>query len=124
MLDAQGAATIELPSWFEALNQDFRYQLTAISAPGPNLYIAQKIAKNHFKIAGGTAGMEVSWQVTGVRHDAYATAHPLHVEDDKPTELKGYYLHPKENGQPEEKGINFLHRSGSVETSALPRPQQ
>jgi hypothetical protein len=123
MLDAQGAATIELPAWFEALNQDFRYQLTAIGAPGPNLHIAQKIANNHFKIAGGTAGMEVSWQVTGVRHDAYAIAHPLHVEDDKPAELKGYYLHPKENGQPIEKGIDFMRRAGSGETGPPPSLQ-
>ena len=33
-LDATGAAVVELPDWFEALNKDFRYQLTAIGAPG------------------------------------------------------------------------------------------
>jgi hypothetical protein len=30
ILDTNGEAWIELPDWFEALNQDFRYQLTAI----------------------------------------------------------------------------------------------
>ena len=51
-LDAHGAAVIEMPEWFEALNRDFRYQLTAIGAPGPKLYVAAEISGNHFKIAG------------------------------------------------------------------------
>jgi hypothetical protein len=34
-LDQNGEAEIELPDWFGALNKDFRYQLTAIGAPGP-----------------------------------------------------------------------------------------
>jgi len=71
MLDANGEAWVELPAWFEALNRDFRYQLTAIGAPGPSLYIAEEISGNRFKIAGGSPGLEVSWQVTGV-HQARA----------------------------------------------------
>jgi hypothetical protein len=67
MLDAQGEATIKLPNWFEALNRDFRYQLTSIGAPGPNLYIAEEISGNQFKIAGGKPDGKVSWQVTGTR---------------------------------------------------------
>src|SRR4051812_19035516 len=61
-LDAKGEATVQMPDYFEALNQDFRYQLTAIGAPGPNLYIAGEIADNHFKIAGGSPNSKVSWQ--------------------------------------------------------------
>ena len=83
VLDAAGEAWIELPAYFEALNRDFRYQLTALDAPGPNLYIAEKITDNRFKIAGGSSGMEVSWQVTGIRHDAYAEQHRVPVEVDK-----------------------------------------
>ena len=44
VLDNKGKAEIELPDWFGILNKDFRYQLTAIGAPGPNLYIAKKIS--------------------------------------------------------------------------------
>src|SRR5215213_9216261 len=44
VLDNKGEAEIELPDWFGALNKDFRYQLTAIGAPRPNLYIAEKIS--------------------------------------------------------------------------------
>ena len=56
---------MNLPDYFQAFNGDFRYQLTAIGAPGPNLYIAEEISGNRFKIAGGKAGSKVSWQVTG-----------------------------------------------------------
>ena len=61
MLDATGAATVELPAWFEALNRDFRYQLTAIGAPGPSLYVAEPVRGNRFGIAGGPPGGQVSW---------------------------------------------------------------
>ena len=50
-LDGSGEAWIELPEYFEALNRDFRYQLTCISGFAP-VYIAKKIAGNRFKIAG------------------------------------------------------------------------
>jgi hypothetical protein len=93
-LDGSGEAIVQLPTWFEAVNGDFRYQLTSIGAPGPGLYIAQKISGNRFKIAGGSGGSEVSWQVTAVRHDAYAKAHPLIVEQEKSARERGYYIHP------------------------------
>ncbi|GAI41369.1 unnamed protein product, partial [marine sediment metagenome] len=112
-LDENGRATVRVPDYFEALNRDFRYQLTAIGAPGPNLYIAEKISDNRFKIAGGKPGMEISWQVTGIRHDPYAVANRIAVEEVKPAEECGYYLHPKAYGFTEEKGI---------ETVRNPRP--
>jgi hypothetical protein len=124
-LDDKGETVIELPDWFGALNKDFRYQLTAIGAPGPNLHIAEEMSdgvtdysnnsnsrsdnsKSRFKIAGGNSGMKVSWQVTGIRKDPYAKAHPIQVEEDKPDKERGYYLYPDLNGQPAEKGINRM----------------
>ena len=123
-LNDKGEAYIDLPDWFAALNKDFRYQLTAIGAPGPNLYIAEEISDtsiaysgsisdnnnngSHLKIAGGTSGMKVSWQVTGIRKDPWANANRIEVEQDKPTKERGYYLHPDVYGQPEEKGISHL----------------
>jgi hypothetical protein len=104
-LNDQGEAVVKLPGWFEALNQDFRYQLTPMGAPGPNLYIAEEIAQNRFKIAGGQAGMKVSWQVTGSRRDAWAQANPVQVELEKPAAERGHYLHPQLFNQPEEKSI-------------------
>jgi hypothetical protein len=116
VLDDKGEADIELPDWFGALNKDFRYQLTAIGSPGPNLYIAGEISdddatsnynnnKSRFKIAGGTSGMKVSWQVTGIRMDPWANAYRIRVEEDKPAKERGYYTYPELYGQPEEKGI-------------------
>lgn len=105
LLDANGEAVVELPDYFEALNKDFRYQLTAIGAPGPNLFIAEKITNDHFKIAGGQPGMEVSWQVTGIRKDPYAEAHRIQVEADKPAGERGKYLHPKAYGLGPEYGV-------------------
>ncbi len=93
-LDSNGEAWIELPEWFEALNRDFRYQLTPIGAPGPGLYIAAPIAENTFQIKGGTPGLTVSWQITGIRQDRWAIAHKIRVEEEKKKEMIGRYLHP------------------------------
>jgi len=106
VLDEAGEAWVELPEWFEALNRDFRYQLTCIGGFAP-VYIAERISDNRFKIAGGTADMEVSWQVTGIRQDPYADAHRIPVEEDKPEKERGYYLHPEAYGQPKELGVNW-----------------
>lgn len=106
-LDANGEATVTLPDWFEALNRDFRYQLTPIGAAMPNLYIAEEIQGNTFRIAGGVPGQKVSWQVTGIRHDPYAEEHRIPVEEDKPAEEKGTYLYPEGYGQPQEVGLDY-----------------
>jgi hypothetical protein len=82
-LDANGRATVDLPEYFEALNRDFRYQLTAIGAPGPNLYVAEGVRQNRFKIAGGRPYATVSWMVTGIRQDTYANEHRIKVEEEK-----------------------------------------
>jgi len=91
-LDLDGEATIELPQWFETLNRDFRYQLTCIGGFAP-VYIAEEIAGNRFKIAGGRPGLKVSWQVTGIRQDPYAENHRIQVEVDKPAAELGSCLH-------------------------------
>lgn len=95
VLDGFGEGQIEMPTWFEALNEDFSYQLTPIGVPAPGLYVAEELHDGEFRIAGGSPGMKVSWLVTGVRHDAYALAHPLQVEQDKGA-ARGTLLYPKE----------------------------
>lgn len=105
VLNSKGAAVIKLPNWFEPLNQDFRYQLTPLGAPAPDLHIAEEIRDKRFKIAGGKPGMKVSWQVTGVRRDAFAKKYRMPVEETKPKADQGYYAHPEAHGQPREKGI-------------------
>jgi hypothetical protein len=87
------------------LNKDYRYQLTAVGGAAPELHVAEEIADNRFRIAGGKAGMKVCWQVSGIRSDPLAEANPMVVEEDKPEEERGRYLHPELYGEPEEQRI-------------------
>jgi hypothetical protein len=104
-LDEDGSAWVYLPEWFEALNRDFRYQLTAVGGPAPRLHVAEEIAERRFKIAGGEAGMKVCWQVTGSRKDPWAAANPFEVEQEKREEERGRYLEPGLYNAPEEQRI-------------------
>jgi len=103
-LGKDGSAEVTLPDWFEALNREFRYQLTCIGGFAP-VYVADKVKGNRFKIAGGQAGMEVSWQLTGVRKDAYAEKNRIQVEEMKPVAERGSYLNPEAFGKPAEKSV-------------------
>jgi hypothetical protein len=104
VLDAGGEAVIQMPEWFGSLNRDFRYQLTCIGGFAP-VYIAEELANNQFKIGGGRDGMKISWQITGVRQDAWANAHRIPVEQMKSDRERGYYLAPELFGAPQEKSI-------------------
>jgi hypothetical protein len=106
VLDANGEAVVTLPDWFGALNSEFRYQLTCLGSVAL-VYISKKIENNQFTIAGGHAGMEVSWQVTGTRQDAWARQHRIPVEEVKSGEKKGKYYHPELFGMPKEQGISY-----------------
>jgi hypothetical protein len=104
-LDEDGAAWVDLPEWFEALNGDFRYQLTAVGGAAPNLHVAEEVSENRFKIAGGQEGMRICWQLTGTRKDPWAAANPFEVEQEKPEEERGRYLDPSLYGAPEEQRV-------------------
>jgi hypothetical protein len=105
VLDANGEAIVDLPPWFEALNRDFRYQLTCIGGVAP-VYIADEVHDAQFRIAGGNAGLKVSWQVTGVRQDPFAVANPLVVEAEKAERERGRYLYPTAAGMPASMSLN------------------
>jgi hypothetical protein len=82
-LNGRGEAIVKLPRWFDALNHELRYQLTAIGAPAPDLHVAREAKDGSFAIAGGRPKQRVCWQVTGVRRDAWAKANPLLVEQSR-----------------------------------------
>ena len=105
-LNSDGAGVIELPDYFESLNRDFRYQLTAMGTPMPNLYVSEEVSTNQFSIAGGVAGARVSWEITGIRRDPGAITHPIIVEKDKPEQHKGKYLDPEAYGLSDEHAIH------------------
>lgn len=93
VLEQDGSAVVTMPDWFEALNKDYRYQLTCIGGFAP-VYVAEELADGRFTIAGGEPGMKVSWQVTGVRNDVYARQNRIPVEEDKPDAEAGTLLYP------------------------------
>jgi hypothetical protein len=103
--DATGLATVVLPEYFQALNQDFRYQLTVMGTFAQAIVKAE-IAGNRFTIQTDKPNVKVSWQVTGIRHDAYAKAYPIPVEEDKPPSERGRYLFPELFGQPKSRSIS------------------
>jgi len=118
ILDNNGEAQVDLPAWFEALNRDFRYQLTCIGGFA-QVYIAEEIANNRFKIAGGKPGLKISWQVTGIRKDAYAEKNRIPVEEDKPNQERGKYLYPKAFNLPESMGIHYEAQKEMEQQSEL-----
>jgi hypothetical protein len=108
--DASGAAVVTMPAWFEALNTDFRYQLTTIGQPA-QAWIASEIANGSFTIKTSKPGVKVSWQVTGIRQDAWANAHRIRVEVDKAAKDQGHYIHPELFGHEGEPNIAQMHHS-------------
>jgi hypothetical protein len=91
--DAQGNAAVTLPDYFEALNREFRYQLTVIGQFAQAI-VAEEIRDNRFTIKSDKPRIKVSWQVTGVRKDPWAVANRIQVEAQKTSDEKGRYLHP------------------------------
>ena len=105
--DGRGLATVTMPDWFESLNRDFRYQLTTIGQPA-QAWVAAEIAEGKFVIRTDKPGVKVSWQVTGVRQDAWANAHRIPVEEEKTPAEKGHYNHPELFGHAGEASIPQL----------------
>jgi hypothetical protein len=103
--NAKGFATVLLPKWFQALNKDFRYQLTPMGERGwdARAGVWKEIAHNQFTIRTSKPNVKISWQVTGVRHDAYANANRIQVIAPKDRQAAGTYMHPQLYGQPQSK---------------------
>jgi len=119
-LDGSGGATVDLPSYFAAINKDPRYTLTAMGAPMPMLHISteindaalaggERVGKGEvprcwFRIGGGTPWGKASWRVEAVRNDRWVQAHGAPVEVAKPAGERGTYLRPELYGKPPEAG--------------------
>jgi len=112
--DESGDATVTLPEYFEALNEDFCYQLTVIGDLA-HAVVAEEIRDNRFKIKTDRPNVKVSWQVTGVRKDAFAKQYAMPVEEEKSSEERGTYLHPEAFGQPESRGTGYARKHALME---------
>ncbi len=128
--DASGYATITMPDYFEALNREFRYQLTIIDDTDSGFAMAKvvhEISGNEFTIRTSLPNQKVSWQVTGVRHDAFAEKNRIPNSVDKSAAEKGRYLHPAAFNLPDELAISprptqFGSLDGSPQRKPLARP--
>ena len=123
--DSNGTAIITLPSYYNSINKDASYQLTAIGASMPNLYIQKEVNESGlFIIAGGIPGKKVSWILTSQRNDPYLKQNPnkRNAIVDK-GERRGKYLTPALYNQPEENGISYKERktvtSSKVDNSRI-----
>lgn len=102
--NSNGDAVVTMPSYFDALNTDCRYQLTVIGQFAQAI-VSNEIANNQFTIKTDKPNVKVSWQVTGIRKDAYAEKHRVQVEVEKAPQDRGLYVNPDVYNQPADKGI-------------------
>jgi hypothetical protein len=121
--DAKGYATVSLSNWFEALNRDFRYQLTVVDERDGDGFAQAKVVRgvkdNSFVIRTSVPFTTVSWQVTGIRQDPYANANRIQVEVDKPAGERGKYIHPEAYGLPKEAGIGYPSQNDDKKAGAV-----
>jgi hypothetical protein len=115
--DAKGFVTVEMPAWFEALNGDFRYQLTTVGQFARAM-VAQELKDRKFIIQTDQPNVKVSWQVTGIRHDAWAEAHRIPTEEEKPAAEQGHYLHPELFGEGPDKSATATKTVSSGNANA------
>ena len=105
--DANGEALVTMPSYFQAENVDFRYQLTVIGTFSQAI-VAKEISNNQFVVKTDKPNVKVSWMVTGVRNDAWSQNNRVLPELDKASSDKGKYLHPEYFGKGNESRIGYI----------------
>lgn len=97
--DASGRATVRLPAYAEGLSGDFRYHLTVIGTFAQAI-VEQRVRDGRFVIRTSEPGVDVSWQVTGVRRDAFARRNPFRAEPAKRGLERGSLVRPGDLGRP------------------------
>lgn len=121
--DASGQAKVNLPSYFTALNKDFKYQLTCIGTFAQAI-IAEEISGNSFTIKTDKPNVKVSWQVAGVRHDQTALKYPIVDEIEKPANEKGFYLVPEAFGFGQERNAAWHNSSQNRDAVYPSKPEE
>jgi hypothetical protein len=109
--DSSGQAAVTLPAYFEAINRDLRYQLTVLGNFAQAI-VATPVQNNQFTIRTDKPSVTVSWQVMGIRNDAYARARPFVAERPKTGVEVGSRLHPEVFNLPADRSVgnrtNFM----------------
>lgn len=94
VMNDKGEAVVELPDYFDTINKDLRYQLTCVGGFA-QVYVAEEVRDNQFRIAGGKPGMKVSWQVSGVRNDRYMQVNNAPTVIEKVEARRGMFISPE-----------------------------
>ena len=108
--NGKGFATVKLPAYFQALNKNFRYQLTILGHASwdTQARVWNQIKNNRFTIRTNHGGVQISWQVTGIRRDAWANAHRIQTVVPKTGSADNKYVHPELYGKPLTKSVAVL----------------
>lgn len=104
--DAEGNATIEMPSYFEALNMNFQYHLTVIGGFAKAM-VSKEIQNKKFEIKTNKPNTKVSWMVTGIRNDVFAQNNRIPTEVLKDKKDQGKFLHADAFGKAKNLQIGF-----------------
>lgn len=110
--DARGYATVSVPAWFSALNEDIQYQLTVIDGADSSAFVLAKVVQEmqggKFKIRTSAGKTKVNWQVSGRRHDPTSNYTPMEVERLKSPRNRGKYYAPGAYGKDPSFGIGHV----------------
>ena len=119
-LDENGEALVELPEWFEALNRDFRYQLTCIGGHAP-VFIADEIDRPslpHRRRLAGPEGVVAGHRRSATIRTRRTTASSS--KKSKPRSEKGTYMYPDGYGMPRSMGMAALLGKVPLDGGPLP----
>ena len=122
--DATGKVTVMLPEYFEAINTDFRYQLTVVGGTFAQAIISKEISNNVFEIATSQPNVKVSWEVKGVRNDARMKKYPFVAVTTKTAAQVGKYIDPNAYNLPESKRVSYTAANESSINDLKPQPTQ
>ena len=113
--DAQGFGRVQLPDYFDAINRDFRYQLTVIDDSDDFVLakVVRPIEANEFVVRTSRPNVMVSWEVKGIRNDRWVRMYGCPVEEAKTDSQRGKYLAPEAYGLPLEMGIRVVAENTS-----------
>ncbi|MBC7509258.1 MAG: hypothetical protein H7320_11005 [Ferruginibacter sp.] len=111
--DANGKATVKLPDYFEAINKDFRYQLTVVGVFAQAI-ISKEVSNNQFEIAANVPNVKVSWEVKGVRNDAHMKRFPFKDVLEKDALMKGTYVDPAAHDLPASRAYRYQSTQSSI----------
>jgi hypothetical protein len=117
--DRRGLATVRLPGYVEDLNTDFRYQLTVIGSFAQAI-VDRRVAGGRFRIRTTGPSTDVSWQVTGVRRDAFARSAPFRAVTAKRGSVRGRLLRPDLHGRGRESDLTAIGRGARARSTGIP----